>query len=174
MCFLILNFAIAINKKQCYENNYIFSQVIRTDTVMNVCLVYHHIYRMAKCFNHNVFLAPRNLLVAVDSSVGVNMMGGLDASGIDDTKTGCLLPPHQLLKHAFQLPLVEVVEDGVVGREILWQHSPLATCFQHIHDGIHDEYERVLSLSVLRLKDFFSNLPLFISKVSWILFHNSN
>ena len=79
---------------------------------------------------------------------------------------------HQFLEHAFQLPLAEVVEDGVVGREVLGQHTPLAACLQHIHDGIHDVSEGVLSLSVLRIKNIFGNLPLFISKVGLILAHN--
>ena len=127
-----------------------------------------------------MFLAPFDLLVAVDPTVGANMVGGLDASGINDAEAGCFLPPHQFpdhpmervhqfLEHAFQLPLVEVVEDGVVGREVLGQHTPLAACLQHTHDGIHDISEVVLSLSVLRIKNIFGNLPLFISKVGRIL-----
>lgn len=52
---------------------------------------------------------------------------------------------HQFLKHAFMFPLAEVVEDGIVGRKILGQHTPLAACLQYIHDGIHDVSERVLS-----------------------------
>ena len=78
----------------------------------------------------------------------------------------------QFLEHAFQLPLVEVVEDGVVGREVLGQHTPLAACLQHIHDGVHDVSEGVLSLSVLRIKNIFGNLPLFISKVGRMLVCN--
>ena len=51
-------------------------------------------------------------------------------------KTKCIshnvfLAPHQFLKHSFLLPLVAVVEDGVAGREVLGQHTPLAACLQH-------------------------------------------
>jgi len=35
-----------------------------------------------------MFLTPFNPLVAVDPTIGVNMMGGLDASGINDAETG--------------------------------------------------------------------------------------
>ena len=125
----------------------------------------HHAHRKAKSINHNVFLASFDLLVAVDPTVGANMVGGLDASGINDAEAGCFLPPNQFLKHTFQLPLVEVVEDGAVGREVLGQHTPLAACLQYIHDGIHDVSKGVLSLSVLRIKNIFGNLSLFISKV---------
>jgi len=132
-----------------------------------------------------MFLAPFYLLVAVDATVGVNMMGGLNASGINDAEAGCFLPPkqfanhpmervHQFLKYAFPFPLVEVVENGIVGREVLGQHTPLAACLQYVHDGIHDVSYWILSLSVLRIKNIFGNFPLFISKVGWILVHNSN
>ena len=57
-----------------------------------------------------MFLASFDLLVVVDPTVGANMAGGLDASGINDAEAGCFLPPHQFLEHAFQLPLVEVVD----------------------------------------------------------------
>ena len=100
------------------------------------------------------------------------MVGGLDASGINDAKAGCFLPTHQSLKHTFQLPLVEVVEDGVVGREVLGRHTPLAACLQYVHDGVHDVSKGVFSLSVLWVKNIFGNLPLFISKVGWISVHN--
>ena len=81
---------------------------------------------------------------------------------------------HQLLEYAFQLPLVEVVEDGVVGREVLGQHTPLAACLQYVHDGIHDVSEGVFSLSVLWAKNIFGNLPLFVSKVGWISARDAN
>ena len=48
---------------------------------------------------------------------------------------------HQFLKHVFMFPLAEVVEDGIVGRKVLGQHTPLAACLQYIHDGIHDVSE---------------------------------
>ncbi len=97
---------------------------------MDIRLMNYHAHRKTKCINHNVFLAPLDLLVAVDPTVGVNMVGGLGASGINDAEAGCFLPPHQFsdhpmervhkfLGHAFRLPLVEVVEDGVVGWEVL-------------------------------------------------------
>ena len=70
---------------------------------------------------------------------------------------------HQMLKHAFLLTLVEVVENGVEGRENLRQHARLTTCSQYVHDAIHNVSERVLSVSVLRIMIIFGNLPMFIS-----------
>ena len=40
----------------------------------------HDTHREAKCINNNVFLAPVDLLVAVNATVGSNVMGGLDTS----------------------------------------------------------------------------------------------
>ena len=106
---------------------------------MDILLMNHYAHRKPKFINHNMFLAPFYLLVAVDATVGVNMMRGLNASGINDAEAGCFLPPkqfanhtmervHQFLKYAFPFPLVEVVENGIVGREVLGQHTPLAAC----------------------------------------------
>ena len=64
-----------------------------TYTVMNVSLMDHDTHREAKCINNNVFLAPFDLLVAVNATVGSNVMGGLDTSGIDDTKAGSIFSP---------------------------------------------------------------------------------
>lgn len=54
---------------------------------------------------------------------------------------------------------------GVVGREVLGQHTPQAACLQYIHDGIHDVSKGVFSLSVLWVKNIFGNLPLFVSRL---------
>ena len=64
-----------------------------TYTVMNVSLMNHDTHREAKCINNNVLLAAFDLLVAVNATVGSNVMGGLDASGIDDTKAGSIFSP---------------------------------------------------------------------------------
>ncbi len=67
---------------------HLVNNAIRTDTVMDIRLVNHHAHRKPKCVKHNMFLAPFSPLVAVDPTIGVNMMGELDASGINDAKTG--------------------------------------------------------------------------------------
>ena len=77
-------------------------------------------------------------------------------------------------KHALQFPFVEVVEDGVKGREVPREHTPLAPRFDYVHDSIHNVPKRVFSFAMLRIQDYFGNLPLFISEVSWILTHNLN
>ena len=41
-------------------------------------------------------------------------------------------------KHALQFPFVEVVEDGVKGREVPREHTPLAPRFDYVHDSIHN------------------------------------
>ena len=46
--------------------------------------------------------------------------------------------------------------------------------FDYVHDSIHSVPKRVFSFAMLRIQDNFSNLPLFISEVSWILTHNLN
>ena len=51
-----------------------------TYTVMNVSLMNHDTQREAKCINNNVFLVPFDLLVALNATVGSNVMGGLDTS----------------------------------------------------------------------------------------------
>ena len=110
-------------------------------------------------------------------------MGGLDTSGIDDTKIGSIFSPShpsdddmkgikQLFKHALQFPFVEVVKDGVKGREVPRKHTPLAPRFDYVHDSINNVPKRVFSFAMLWIQDNFSNLPLFISEVSWILTHN--
>ena len=156
-----------------------------TYTVMNVSLMNHDTHKEAKCINNNVFLAPFDLFVAVNDTIGSNVMGGLDTSGIDDTKVGSIFSPShpsdddmkgikQLFKHALQFPFVEVVEDGVKGREVPREHTPLAPRFDYVHDSIHNVPKRVFSFAMLRIQDYFGNLPLFISEVSWILTHNFN
>ena len=77
-------------------------------------------------------------------------------------------------KHALQFPFVEVVEDGVKGREVPREHTPLAPRFDYVHDSIHNVPKRVFSFAMLRIQGNFSNLPLFISEVSWRLTHNFN
>ncbi len=150
---------------------------MRPNTVMNIRFVNDDTYRKAKCINHNVFLAPFDLLVPIDATVGGNMVRRLDTSGVYDPYTWRVIAPHRLadddkegvyefFQHPFQLPLVEVVEDRVVGRKVLGKHSPLTACFHHIHDCIHDLPKWVFSLPMLRIQDNYSNLLLFISEVS--------
>ena len=104
---------------------------------------------------------------------------------VDDTKAGSIFSPShpsdddmkgikQLFKHALQFPFVEVVEDGVKGREVPREHTPLAPRFDYVHDSIHNVPKRVFSFALLRIQDNFGNLLLFISEVSWILTHDFN
>ena len=78
----------------------------------------------------------------------------------------------QFFKRALMLPLVVVIEAGVVGREVFREHSTLTACLDDIHNGIHNVAKRIFSLPVFGIQNNFSNLPLFISKVSWILLHD--
>ena len=75
-------------------------------------------------------------LVPVYTTVRINMMGGLYASGIHDAKTGTFLPSrlftdkrvqgiHHLFKHTFKLPLAEVVIDGLPRGEVRRKLVPL-------------------------------------------------
>lgn len=120
--------------------------------------------REAKRVNHNVFLAPLDLLVAVDATVGCDVMGGPYASGAYDSHAWRVLPSRlppdddmegvrKLLEHTLPLPLSEVVEHGVVGREVLGEHPPLAACLHNVHDRVQDLPELVFSLSLLRTHD---------------------
>ena len=56
-------------------------------------------------------------------------------------------------KHALQFPFVEVVEDGVKGREVPREHTPLAPRFDYVHDSIHNVPKRVFSFAMLRIQD---------------------
>ena len=73
---------------------------------------------------------------------------------------------HDVLDDTLQLPLAEVVIDGLPGREVARKHSPLTTGLVDVEDGVHDVPELMFTLSFLRINDFFDNLPLFISEVS--------
>ena len=66
-----------------------------TDTVMNIRLVYNNAHRESKCVNHNMFLAPLDLLVAVNATIGIHVMGRLDTSGVYDSKAGRVFSAHQ-------------------------------------------------------------------------------
>ena len=134
---------------------HLVNNAIRTDTVMDIRLVNHHAHRKPKYVKHNMFLTPFNPLVAVDSTIGVNMMGGLDASGINDAETGGSSRPSACGPSDGAYPSVPQTRLHVstcwssrrryCRAESPWQHTPLAACLQYIHDGIHDVSERVLS-----------------------------
>lgn len=153
---------------------------MNTYTFMNISLMNYDTNREAKCINHNVFLASFDHLAAINTMFKVNVVGGFDASCINDSYAEGIFPPHQLseedmqgldliLKYAFQLPFFEVVEDCAEGRKFHREHTALASRFDYTHDSVHNVPEIVLSFGMLRIQDNFSNLPLFISKVSCIL-----
>lgn len=104
------------------------------------------------------------------------MVGGLHASGVYDSHAGTLVPTcdfagkgmqriHDILKHALQFPLPEVVIDCLPRAEFSWKKSPLTTCLIDVKNSIHDGAKRMFSCSYLRIDDFFNNLLLLISKV---------
>ena len=72
---------------------HLVNDAICTDTVVDIRLMNYHAHRKTKCVSHNVFLAPHQFADHPMERV------------------------HKFLEYAFQLPLVEVVEDGVVGQE---------------------------------------------------------
>ena len=145
--------------------------------VMNVGLMNRDGHREAKRVNHNVFLASFDFLVPVNALAGrVSMVGGLHASGGYDSHAGTLVPTydfvskgmqriHDILKHAHQFPLPEVVIDCLPRAEFYWKKSPLTTCLIDVKNSIHDDAKRMFSCSYLRIDDIFDNLPLLISKV---------
>lgn len=134
---------------------HLVNNAIRTDTVMDIRLVNHHAHRKPKYVKHNMFLAPFNPLAAVDPTIGVNMMGGLDASGINDAETGGSSRPSACGPSDGAYPSVPQTRLHVstcwssrrryCRAEGPWQHTPLAACLQYKHDGIHDVSEGVLS-----------------------------
>ena len=76
--------------------------------------------------------------------------------------------------HLVILIVILLVYEGVKGREVPREHTPLAPRFDYVHDSIHNVPKSVFSFAMLRIQDNFGNLPLFISEVSWILTHNFN
>ena len=117
---------------------------------MKVRLVNCDGHREAKCVNHNVFLAPLNLLVPINALAGrVCMVGCLHASGVNDSHAGALIPTyklagkgmqciHDIFKHALKLPLPEVIIDGLPRTELSREKSPLAACLVDVKDSVHD------------------------------------
>lgn len=55
---------------------------------MNIRLVNNNAHWESKCANHNMFLASLDLLVAVNSAVGIHAMGRLDASRVYESRLG--------------------------------------------------------------------------------------
>ena len=73
---------------------------------------------------------------------------------------------HDVLDDTLQLPLPEIVIDGLPGREVARKHSPLTAGLVDVEDGVHNLSKGMFATSFLRIDDFFDNLPLFISEVS--------
>lgn len=63
---------------------------------------------------------------------------------------------HDILKHALQFPLPELVLDCLTQAEFSWKKSPLTTYLIDVKNSIHDSLKRVFSCSYLRIDDFFS------------------
>ena len=156
----------------------------RTLAVVEVGFIDGDGHRQPKCVNHNVFLAPFDLLVPVCPFAGrVGVMRGLDAAGVDDPQTGAVLAArglagkgvqgvHNVLDHTLELPLAEVIVHGLPWGEVLGEHTPLAPGPDYVKYRVHYPSERMFPLPLLCVYDFFYNLPLIISEVGWICLHN--
>lgn len=144
----------------------------RTLAVMEVGFMDGDGHRQPKCVNHNMFLASFDLLVPVCPLAGrIGVVRGLDAAGVDYPQTGTLLAAcrlagehvqgvHNVLDHALELPLAEVIVHGLPRGEVLGEHTPLAPGLDYVKYRVHYPSERMFPLPFLRVYDFFYNLPL--------------
>src|SRR6266852_8043190 len=94
-------------------------------------------------------LAPFDFLASVISTIGATHLGRLDRLAIDTDGAWCGLAPRlhtgpftQCLDHFFPCPIVtplgKIVIDGTFGKQIVWQHIPLAATPVEIKDRIED------------------------------------
>ena len=99
------------------------------------------------------------------------MMRRFHAARVNDSHAWTFLPSgyltdegmngvHYVLDNTLQLPFPEVVIDGLPGRKVAWQHTPLTAGLVDVKDGVHDLSQGMFTLSFLRINDFFDNLPL--------------
>lgn len=141
-------------------------------------------HQKSLCVNDNMLLPSLCLLVAVNAPVLIRMMGCLHASGVDDAQAWAFFQSHGRAKQLpqgvrnnhkdiFVFPLAVIVINGVVCREILWQHTPLASSLVQVQNRIKHGFQRILPFSVCGINYFPKYLSLIFGKNSWIFtFHN--
>ena len=146
---------------------------------MYACFVDGDRHREPQRVNHDLVFPPFYLLVAVNATLLVHMLGGLGTPRVYDAEARAFLSSkqnaqllsqrvHDVLKDTFALPLRKVVENKVVGREVLGNHPPLAACLVDVEYAVHDVPERIFSFSCRWFQNFLQYLPLIIGKVSWV------
>ena len=146
---------------------------------MYVRLVDGNGHREPQRVNHDLVFPPFYLLVAIDATLLVHMLGGLGTPRVHDAEARAFLSSkqdaqllsqrvHDVLKDTFALPLRKVVEHKVVGRKVLGNHPPLAACLVDVEYAVHDVPERIFSFSCRWFQNFLQYLPLIIGKVSWV------
>lgn len=79
---------------------------------------------------------------------------------------------HGIFKTPLVFPLPKIIVNSVVWREVLGEHSPLATTHKRVKDGIHNFNKRVFAIALFMVKVFFNRVPLVVSDVGWIICHN--
>jgi len=152
---------------------------------MNIGFIHSYRHQKLLVINDYMLFSALNLLVAVKCSNRIYMMWSLNTSWVYDAHVGAFVATRldayhrakfikEFLNDVFVFPLAAIVVYALPRSKILGNHALLADCFEKIQNRIHDVSERMFSLPFLRIYNFFYNLPLFISKVSWVLFHNFN
>lgn len=132
---------------------------------------------------HYVFLASFYLLVAVNASVGIDVVGGFDASGVDDAKARTLVLAHRnldrpnkdgqyFLKSSVVFPLTKVVIDQIPWSKVPREHTPLASNLYDVENSIKYLSEGIFAFSFDKVYVRNNHLPLHISDVGWVGCHN--
>ena len=104
--------------------------------------------------HEQVALAPADLLARIVADRVAPRLGTFDALAVEDggRRRGLAAggDPHlgpqaivELFPAAAPATGAEVIEDGGLGREVLWQHAPLAPGAVEIEDGIEHDPARV-------------------------------
>ena len=143
----------------------------------------HHCQRKAEDIGHNMLLAAFYLLVAIYTTVCVYVVGGLDASRVNDSEARTFVSSRRssdlldkygqyFLESSVILPLAKVVVDQVPWSEIFREHTPLAAGLDNIEDGVKYLSERVFAPTVGKFYVRNNHLPLIISDVGWVRCHN--
>lgn len=136
--------------------------------VMDIRCGYDYRQRQPEYVNRNALLPSLNLLVAVNSALGIDMAGRANALGVDDSKA-CLSVSSHAFPHAFpqiihygldmslEHPLSEIEIHRLPWCEAVRDHAPLAACYRYVEESVHDFFQIVLSFSGLWIKFLFNN-----------------
>jgi hypothetical protein len=129
-------------------------------------------------------LSPFDLFGTVVSSGGPTDVGRLDALRVDHGRRGARCAsgfdpgraPERIAQASQKsalAPPAEVIVDGLPRGEVVRQHSPLATAFEQVKQGVENLARGVFLEGALSLKERFDKFPLRVRQVGAICFLHS-